>query len=153
MNAVPDVEVLAATAADKTAIGHLFELYQYDFSEFTDEDVNGDGVFGYPLLDTWWTEADQHPFLIRCAGHIAGFAMVRSGRPHDMAQFFVLRKYRRHGVGLLAARAVFAKFPGEWQVRELAANTRATAFWRTAIPAPFIEDTNDMGPVQHFHVE
>jgi predicted acetyltransferase len=67
-----------------------------------------------------------------------------------MAEFFVMRKYRRGGVGVIAARAVFARFPGEWQVRELAANAGAVAFWRKAIPVPFTEDMNDEGPVQHF---
>jgi predicted acetyltransferase len=33
-----------------------------------------------------------------------------------MAEFFVLPKYRRGGVGTDAARAVFARFPGEWHV-------------------------------------
>jgi Predicted acetyltransferase len=69
-----------------------------------------------------------------------------------MAEFFVMRKYRRGGVGGKAARAVFARFPGEWQVRQLAANGAAVAFWRAAIPVPFSEDTNDEGPVQHFWI-
>ena len=65
----------------------------------------------------------------------------------------MLRKYRGRDVSVAAARAVFAQFPGEWQVRELAANARATKFWRRAIPVPFTEDTNDQGPVQHFHID
>ena len=148
----PEVEVVAATLADRVVIRHLFQLYEHDFSEFTAEDVDEHGLFGYRYLDHFWTEPDRHPFLIRSNDHVAGFALVRSGRPHDMAEFFILRKYRGHGVGLQAARALFAMFPGEWQVRELTANTPATAFWRRAIPVPFTEDTNERGPVQHFHV-
>lgn len=69
-----------------------------------------------------------------------------------MVQFFVMRKYRGRGVAEHAAHCLFAMFPGEWQVRELAAKERATAFWRRAIPVPFTEDTNAKGPVQHFHI-
>jgi predicted acetyltransferase len=148
----PKVEVVAATLDDKLAISRLLELYQYDFAEFTDEDVDEHGSFGYRFLDQHWTDADRHPFLIRNDGNIAGFAFVLSGRPHDMAEFFVMRKYRGRGVAAHAAHALFAMFPGEWQVRELAANKRATSFWRKAIPVPFTEDTNDKGPVQHFHI-
>ena len=148
----PKVEVVAATLDDKLAISRLLELYQYDFAEFTGEDVDEHGSFGYRFLDQYWTDADRHPFLIRNDGNIAGFAFVLAGRPHDMAEFFVMRKYRGCGVAAHAARALFAMFPGEWQVRELAANKRATSFWRKAIPAPFTEDTNDKGPVQHFHI-
>ena len=147
-----EVEVVPATIEHKPAIARLIELYQYDFTDFTDEDVNDDGSFGYRYLDAYWTEPERHPFLFRVDGRLAGFALVRAGQPHDMAEFFVMRKYRGRGVSIAAARAVFARFSGEWQVRELAANARAIAFWRKAIPAPFTEDTNDRGPVQHFHV-
>jgi predicted acetyltransferase len=147
-----NVEIIGATVDDRTAIRHLVELYAHDFSEFTDSDVDDNGEFGYPDLDRYWTETDRHPFLIRSTGRIAGFALVRSGAPHDMAEFFIMRKYRRHGVGVQAARLVFVRFPGDWQVRQLSANLPASAFWRVAIPVPFREDANDDGPVQRFHM-
>jgi predicted acetyltransferase len=146
------VEVLPATLANKTAISRLLELYQYDFAEFTGDDVDEQGSYGYRYLDQYWTDADRHAFLFRCEENIAGFAFVLSGSPHDMVQFFVMRKYRGTGLAVAAARSVFARFPGEWQVREVAANKRAIAFWRNAIPVPFTEGTNDKGPVQHFHI-
>ena len=55
--------------------------------------------------------------------------------------------------GTRAARAVFAMFPGEWQVRQIAANTGATAFWRRTIPVPFRDDANEHGPLQRFRIE
>jgi predicted acetyltransferase len=149
---VENVEVVAATVEDKPAIEQLLELYAHDFSEMTAADVDDQGRFGYRYADAYWVEPGRHPFLIRVDGRIAGFALVRAGSPHDMAEFFVMRKYRRGGVGVIAARAVFAKFAGEWQVRELAANVAAIAFWRRAIPVSFTEDTNDEGPVQHFEM-
>ena len=51
----------------------------------------------------------------------------------DMAQFFVMRAYRRRHVGQDAAAALFARFPGPWEVRVEAANTKAAAFWRAVI--------------------
>jgi predicted acetyltransferase len=146
------VEVVAATLDDKAAIRHLLELYAHDFSVFTGAEVDESGRFGYRHLDQYWTDAERHPFLIRGDGRLSGFAFVRSGTPHDMAEFFILRKHRRSGVGVEAARAVFAMFPGEWQVRELAANVGAIAFWRVAIPVPFTEHSNDEGPVQRFRI-
>ena len=147
---VAETVILAADLVDKPVIRKLLELYCYDFSEFTKEDVNEHGLFGYRYLDHYWTEPDRHPFLIQVDGRLAGLALVRSGKPHDMAEFFVLRKYRRTGVGKHAAGLLFAAFPGEWQVRELSGNQEAIAFWRAVIPAPYQEDTNEKGPVQHF---
>jgi predicted acetyltransferase len=149
---VDDIQVLEARLADKPVVRRLLELYLHDFSEFTDADVDGRGRFGYPYLDLYWTEPERRPFLLRVAGHWAGFALVRAGTPHDMAEFFVLRKYRRTGVGGVAARDLFLRFPGAWQVRQMHANTGATAFWRRAIPFEFTEELSDGGPVQRFRV-
>jgi predicted acetyltransferase len=146
------VEILEASLGDKSVVGRLLELYQYDFSEFVDGDLDAHGVYGYQFLDNYWTEPERHPFLFRVGGKWAGFALVRAGAPHDMAEFFVMRKYRRHGVGIVAARELFARFPGDWQVRQMATNAPATSFWRRAIPYPFEEERNDRGTVQCFAV-
>ena len=106
-----------ASPAEEPVLDRLLELYSHDFSERTGADVGDDGTFGWRFLDRYWSEPDRHAFLFRVDGRLAGFALVRSGDPHDMAEFFVLRKYRRGGVGTEAARAVFAGFPGVWQTR------------------------------------
>lgn len=147
-----DVEVIEAALADKPVLRNLLELYQHDFSAFDDIDVGADGLYNYRYLDNYWTETDRHPLLLRVDGKWAGFALVRSGTPHDMAEFFVMRKYRRRGVGTVLARGVFARFPGVWQVRQMASNPAATAFWTRAIPVDFAQETLDHGPVQRFTI-
>ncbi len=144
------VEVAPAAPAEQPIIEALAELYVYDFTEFTGEHVDHDGRFRPRWVEQYWLADDRHPFLFRVDGELAGFALVHSGAPHDMAEFFVLRKFRGRGVAAVAALDVFARFPGEWQVRQLDANTRAIAFWRRAIPGPYTEDRNEKGPVQHF---
>ncbi len=135
-----NVELVEATVADKPALDRLLELYQYDFTEYTDDDVGPDGRFGYRYLDAYFAEPDRHAFLVRAGGQLAGFVLVRrapasvgDGEVSDMAEFFVVRKYRRRGVGAAAARRAFDVFPGRWEVREMAANTPAQAFWRRII--------------------
>jgi predicted acetyltransferase len=147
---VVGVTVQEAAKSDEPVVRRLLELYGHDFSEFTDADVDEHGLYGYRDLDRYWTDPERHPFLFRVVGHWAGLALVRTGAPHDLAEFFVLRKYRRHGVGHAAARAVLARFPGQWQVRQMTANAGATEFWRRAIPVEFDEELTDHGPVQRF---
>jgi predicted acetyltransferase len=50
-----------------------------------------------------------------------------------IAEFFVLRKYRHCGVGRAAAFAVFDRFPGHWEVSQIAENSPAQQFWRRII--------------------
>lgn len=150
MNDASAVEVIEAGVAEKPVVRNLLELYLHDFSVFTGADVDADGRFGYDYLDAYWHDPERAPFLLRVGGRWAGFALVRTGEPHDMAEFFVMRKYRRAGVGFAAARALFARFPGAWQVRQMRANADATAFWRRAIPVAFVEEAIEAGPVQRF---
>ena len=147
------MEIVPVPYGDKEVLRRLIEFYDYDYSEYLGWDVNEHGAFGYRYLDHYWTDPDRHPLLIRVDGRLAGFALVRAGQPHDMAEFFIMRKYRRAGIGTEAARSVFRRFPGDWQVRELEANVGATSFWRRAIPVTFDESRWDDGPVQYFTID
>jgi predicted acetyltransferase len=95
---------------------------------------------GYPLLSTYWSEPDRHPFLIRSDGRLAGFALIKRGSEvggdpgaMDVVEFFVLRGCRRQGVGRAAAFEIFDRFPGRWLVRVLESNASALRFWESAI--------------------
>jgi predicted acetyltransferase len=136
------IAVDPAAFQEKIILRHLLELYRYEFSAFDGEDVDDVGLFGYRYLDHYWTEPDRLPFLIRVDGRLAGFALLwlpadpgGGAAPNDIAEFFVLRKYRRLGVGRAVAVRLFGRFPGTWQVRELAENTAAQTFWRAVIGA------------------
>jgi predicted acetyltransferase len=134
-----DIDVSAVPIEDKPVLRNLMELYMHDFSELTGGDVGDDGLFGYRYLDHYWTEPDRHPFMIRVGGKLAGFVLVRSRRRGDgvaessIAEFFVMRKYRRQSVGRIAVRRVFDMFPGRWEVTQLSENAAAQGFWRDVI--------------------
>jgi predicted acetyltransferase len=76
--------------------------------------------------------------------------LVREGPPHSMAEFLVMPRYRRAGVGRFAAQRLFASLPGPWRVREVAGNEVAVAFWRAVIPFSFTEDQDEYGTTQLF---
>jgi predicted acetyltransferase len=160
-----NTQVFAAGSDEQRLLGALFELYAYDFSEILGLDVGDDGHFRTPPLDAYWIDPWRHAFLIRVDERLAGFALVHERSRltgdegvHDMAEFFVMRRYRRHGVGEHAARWLFAQFHGKWEVRQKAENHAATAFWRRAIgryTSGQLEERvwNDerwQGPVQRF---
>jgi predicted acetyltransferase len=160
-----NVQVTPAAADDRERLRALLELYVYDFSELCGLDVGDDGRFRVPTIDHYFADPRCHPFLLRADERLAGFALVQgksrlSGDEsvYDMAEFFVLRRYRRRGVGERAAQALFARFTGPWEVREREGNDGATAFWRRAIgrytDGKFeelrLDDERWRGPVQRF---
>jgi predicted acetyltransferase len=134
------IEVAEAVLHEKAIVRYLIELYRHDFSEFDDTDVDDFGLYGYRYLDHYWTEDGRYPFLVRVDGRIAGFALVRrrdglvtAGPVSSVAEFFILRKYRRRGVGERVARWLFERFPGSWEVQQTAENAPAQTFWRNVI--------------------
>jgi predicted acetyltransferase len=129
-----------ALPSDCALLDNLAQYYAYDFSEVLAMHVGADGRFADVDLTSYWVDAWRHPFLIRVDGNIAGFALISerskiSGEAGtcDMAEFFVLRRFRRQGVGRAAAFAAFGKFNGPWEVRQREENPEATAFWRRTI--------------------
>jgi predicted acetyltransferase len=145
-----DVEVVEALDDDRTVVRRLLQLYHYDFSEIDGSDVNPHGEYLHRYFDEYWIDSDRKAFLFRVEGALAGFALVFTGEPHDIAEFFVMRKYRRRGVGAQAAAFLFGRFPGRWTVRQHLTNRGATAFWRKAIRYPFQEHQQGTDIVQSF---
>ncbi len=133
-----DIQVVEAGYEDKPVLRNLMELYVYDFSEFIDCDVNEHGLYDYGYVDHYWTENGRYPFLIRVDGKLAGFVLVREtgegpGRRLMVTEFFVMRKYRRKGVGKFAAWQTFDRFHGIWKIGEVKTNTPAVQFWRAIV--------------------
>jgi predicted acetyltransferase len=129
-----------ATRDERGVLSNLLQLYVYDWSEIRPLDVGGDGRFDDYPLDAYWLEDWRHAFLMRVDGKLAGFALVSersrltgAAGVTDMAEFFVMRRYRRAGVGRAAAFAAFDRFKGPWEVRQRTENVEATAFWRRTI--------------------
>jgi predicted acetyltransferase len=135
-----DVQIIPATSEDRPTLRNLLQLYLHDFSEVLPRAPDRDGTFPYPHLDAYWIDDWRKPFLITADGEVAGFAFVRTQSVvtgadgiADMAEFFVVRGLRRHGVGRAAARLLFARFPGTWEVRVIEHYAAARAFWVAAI--------------------
>lgn len=133
-----------AAEADKPIIRNLLHLYLHDLSELNGRDPSPHGLFEYSRLDHYWTAEGQaegrQAFLITVEGRIAGFALKncwsvlnRNRDVSTVAEFFILRKWRRQGVGCAAAWALFDLFPGNWEVRQERANIPAQVFWRATI--------------------
>jgi predicted acetyltransferase len=136
------IEVIPAAKEQMPILANLFELYAYDFSDFLDLELGPDGRFGYQRLPLYWSEPGRHPFLVRLNGKLAGLVLVKRGSEisgnemvWDMAEFFVLRGYRRHGIGTEVARQVWNRLPGVWEVRVMLSNLPAVPFWARAISA------------------
>lgn len=136
------IELLEVQEAEKSVLRQLMELYAYDFSEFDGADVNAHGFYDYAYFDYYWTEESRHPFFIKVDGKLAGFVLIneycyvaKEPGTKSIAEFFVMRKYRRKEIGKSVAIRVFDKFPGPWEVIQHGANEPSKVFWEAVIRA------------------
>ena len=136
MSLQPQIELIPASPEQESVVANLLELYAHDFSEFQHLELGPDGKYGYRDLSYYWIEPRRHPFLVRTGGKLAGLILVKRGsaisgneKVWDMAEFFVVRRYRRRGIGTEMAHQVWRLFPGRWEVRVLESNRSAHRFW------------------------
>ena len=133
----PRLDVRRAAPADRRPVARMLELYQHDLSDIWPQDLDLHGEYGWPI-DRYWRQPGHAAFVFLVDDRYAGLALVDDdvclpGNQRWMAQFFVLKKYRRCAVGARAACAVFDCMPGRWEVGQMAANRPALAFWRRVI--------------------
>ncbi len=136
--AAPRFSLRPLRRSDVAIVRRLVQLYVYDLVGER-WGVEMDGTYAPSGWHRqFWRRDDRQHFIVRVRGRPAGFALVRElptvdGAPaREMAEFFVLRTYRRRGVGTRVARALFARFPGRWEVAVLTRNP-ARRFWRGVI--------------------
>lgn len=129
-----------AVESDKALIDDMLQAYALDLLPYMDIPRSENGRFEYPELDTYWQEPeDRFPFLIEKDGQVAGFVLVNrcfnfiDPTAWSIEEFYIAREFRRTGVGKVAARQAFHRFPGRWEVDVIASNKPALAFWDVVI--------------------
>ena len=135
-----NIEIIPVLEEEKSILAHLIELYEYDFSEYENTDVNSLGLYGYSYLDYYWTEDRRYAYFIKVDGKLAGFVMVCGhcyvSKDKDtlfLSEFFVMRKYRKLGIGKHAAKKVFNKHKGKWELTVHPKNPVSIKFWTNVI--------------------
>jgi predicted acetyltransferase len=138
----------------RDVITNLIQLYKYDFSEFAEigspfGEAGADGRYVHDGLDSYWQQESRFALTIHAHGRLAGFILVNQwpalnrALDHAVGEFFVLRKYRRIGVGSRAAKILFKRWPGRWEVSVAWYNQPAQSFWRKAIASAIEGDVEE----------
>ncbi|MBD7969205.1 GNAT family N-acetyltransferase [Paenibacillus gallinarum] len=130
-----NVAIMKAALSDRTLIENLLQLYVYDFTEYTDASIGENGVYQImPDFESYWSdESSQQAYVIKANGEIAGFMMTKekdeTQSDHVLSHFFILRKFRRMGVGRKAAACLLKGSDRAWELCQLEGNIPAQKFW------------------------
>lgn len=135
-----NVKLKLVQLEEREILSNLLEKYDYEFSQYDNRDVNKLGLYGYQYLDYYWTEKNRWAYFILVDENLAGFVMINDFPEVDdretdfqMAEFFVMYKYRRKGVGLQAVYKVLDMHRGRWQLKRHPKNLSSVYFWNKVI--------------------
>ena len=120
------------TGITRPVVERLWQLYRHDLSEFRGSLPDMVGAFHTRPLDPFLEGDDDRRAHLFLRDGPVGFALVghANSPPHLMSEFFVVRAARRQAVGRAAANALFALYPGPWQIPFQEENVAAARFWR-----------------------
>lgn len=125
---------------EKSILSNLMQFYTYELSFYEDETThfNMEDTGFYKLskyLDLYGKEETRHAYLLRVDDKIAGFVLERYNEEgkYEIAEFFVLPKFRKKGAGTYMANKMFGTYHGNWEIRTLLKNKKAQAFWRNVV--------------------
>ena len=130
------LRLIEATEEHRPLLERMLQLYLHDLSEFADTEPDKFGVYCKDHALSEEGRGDLCSFLILLRGKPAGFACFRPVRSHSseparlLEDYFVLRSYRRLGIGEEAARMLFDQIPGRWEIEIPDQNDVARSFWR-----------------------
>lgn len=132
------IELVPATAETRNKLENLITLYLHDLSEFADDlKVNQDGKFEYEGIELYFTRDELKPFFIYFHDEVVGFILLNSGNfvPKDIDysvhEFFILKSFRKKGIGSAAVRKLMDIYKGKYKIVQLAGNKPAINFWKS----------------------
>lgn len=132
------IQLIPASLAEYPIIQNMARFYVYDMSEFMGWDMEKTGLYECISFEKYFDKENNFPFLIKYENELAGFVIVdKVGSDNsidfNMAQFFILRKFKNKGVARYVAHQCFDKFKGTWEVMVIPGNEGAYRFWRATI--------------------
>jgi len=142
-------------ATHREWLRHVYSFYLHDLSQFEKHEytLSASGQWQPDHLPYWLTQPFCHPFVLLAGSVPVGFAFIGQAPfpfmsedvQFRLSEFFVLRAYRRAGIGRRAGVAALSRFSGSFELTVLDANAPALAFWRAVLPqavaAPVRETT------------
>lgn len=149
---IMEIETILANEDTANIIRNIYPLYLHDLSEINGNVPNEYGIYEnepiktlceqYRVQDIWFQKPGLlFPFIIFVDKKPAGFDLVSTGgyapkgTDYYVYEFFLLRPYRGKNIAEIAAKQVFDKFRGKWELytNPTTLNQRAQSFWYKTI--------------------
>ena len=120
-NLPESIELKILGEDEKHILKNLWSLYAHDLSEYRETlNILEDGTYLFPDFDLYFKEDYMHPILIKVDGKIGGFVLLieppylKERYDYGIEEFFILKKYRKKGVGTQVINKIFNMYKGNY---------------------------------------
>ncbi len=133
------VRLQKVTEADRQTLWNLLQYMLFETSPSGKNVARADGSFEYKYFDDYFTDDDREAYFIKALdGELMGFVMINKhlqkvSDGHAIAEFLILPRFRRKGIGREVARRCFEMHPGNWEVGPADGSESAYRFWKNVI--------------------
>lgn len=135
-------QILPAGLEYKNTIWNMFQFYCYDTSVYDGYDVEADG--NYKMCADYFAQYWQLPrwsaYIVKVDGALAGFALIEPSdavaEAQELADLFIMRRFRRRGVAQQVVSHFMATRAIPWTITTFDDAPDATAFWQQMFLRP-----------------
>lgn len=134
-----EVQLEKVTEESRQTLWNLLQYMLFETSPSGKNVVRVDGSFEYRYFDNYFTDDDREAYLVKALdGELMGFVMINQylqkvKNGHSIAEFLILPRFRRNGIGREVAKRCFALHPGKWEVGPADGSESAYRFWKKVI--------------------
>lgn len=146
---------------EREQLWNLLQKYLCELSPYFDLEVDEKGNFPYEHFEDYFSDPSRRAYIIYDGDSVAGFVMLNKvsefGEDIDysVAEFFILPKFRRTGLGSDIFLVLRKQFKGQWEIKYHVDNIPAVNYWTkvTSTLEPEVRDLNDKEKVLSFLVK
>lgn len=135
---------------DKKGFSDLFQLYLYDLSKYNHNiKVDENGSYPASWIDRDWDLPEFIPLRIEQNINTCGFILLsnkpfsKPGTEWCIQECFILRRFRKKGIGLASIDQLFSNYPGSYSMAVMKDNVPALLFWEKVLDLMGIQYTKE----------
>lgn len=135
-----DVDFIEVKIEHKNLLWNLLQKYLYELSDVYGDDIEDDGNYSYDYFENYFNpEENREALIFRYDDKIIGFCMINdhsfneNSINYSMAEFSIVPKYRKNGLGKRAISKVLSQRKGKWQIKYSLDNPTAQKFWENVL--------------------
>jgi predicted acetyltransferase len=135
-----NTELVEVDISQHNMLLNLIKFYCYEWSQYNGIDIDNNCEYEFEhYIKNYFSKEKHYPYFIMVDKKIAGFILIddefdyNTNSDYAISEFFVMYKYRRNGIGKIAATEIIKKLPGKWEIKMHPNNNISIKFWNDVV--------------------